>query len=580
MKLRSFQVENFRSIHRTPSLEIGSSLTLIGPNNEGKSNIVRAIVTALEILKWHSVSSMVTRSITMAKSRSTTSRRARPIYSWEQDFPKDLQSKRAGSSNFKLVFELNDEDRAEFRRLIKSNINNELPIEITIGKSNPTFKVRKRGPGGNVLTSKSRAIARFVGERIDINHIEAVRKAEDAQSVVDAVVSRALQPLEQLDEMKNAVATILALQQPVLNEIQNALAEALKNFLPSVDSVTIRPASDVRAAMWRSVEILIDDGQETPLAQKGDGVISLTALALLTGIGLEEGVFSSAKGYGNTVLALEEPESHLHPNAIHYIRNVVDNIASDKQIIITTHSPLLVNRANVASNIIVESNNATPATSVQQIRHSLGVRTADNLSSARLVMLLEGEDDVDKMKMLIEKLDEAVDEAVRQGEVFLQPLRGCGKLAYNVASLQSSVCEVIAFLDDDQAGRSAWDQAREANLLKARDIFFTTAGGREEAELEDFLLDDWVNGVLAESYAVTFAALRRGERKCKFSDRLKCAFRNSGKPFDDELKDEVKHLLTRRALDSGLAAFDNERLAPVRGAIAEVRRRLDGVAVG
>ena len=115
MRLRSFQVENYRSIHSTPSLEIGRSLTLIGPNNEGKSNIVRAIVTSLEILKWHASSILASRSITLARARSSVSRRSKLIYVWDQDFPKDLQAKRGGATVFRLVFELTDEDRAQFR---------------------------------------------------------------------------------------------------------------------------------------------------------------------------------------------------------------------------------------------------------------------------------------------------------------------------------------------------------------------------------------------------------------------------------------------------------------------------------
>lgn len=275
--------------------------------------------------------------------------------------------------------------------------------------------------------------------------------------------------------MRQALDTIISLQQPVLSEIQDSLAYSLKRFLPSVDSVTIQPSSDTRSILLRSVEILIDDGQNTPLAQKGDGVISLTALALLTGIGLEDGAFSQSRGLGNIVLAIEEPESHLHPNAIHFIRSVVDNIASDKQIIITTHSPLLVNRTDLGANIIVENNVASPATSVAQIRNSLGVRTSDNLSSARLVVLCEGRDDVSKLEELARLLSPMVGDALREGEVHFQPTHGCGKLPYNVSLLQGAVCEVLTLLDDDLAGKTAWEHCREANLLTAKDVFFTVS---------------------------------------------------------------------------------------------------------
>src|SRR4051812_10024510 len=50
MKLVSFAVKNYRSITGTSKLHIREGITtLIGPNNEGKSNVLRAMVTALQI---------------------------------------------------------------------------------------------------------------------------------------------------------------------------------------------------------------------------------------------------------------------------------------------------------------------------------------------------------------------------------------------------------------------------------------------------------------------------------------------------------------------------------------------------
>jgi predicted ATP-dependent endonuclease of OLD family len=251
-------------------------------------------------------------------------RRSRPIYNWDDDFPKERQSRR-GQSVFNLVFDLDEEDRAAFRAEINSEINNELPLQITVGRGQPSFLVRKRGPGAQGLTEKSRDIARFIGRRIELNHIEAVRKAEDAQAVVDSVVSQALSQVEESDELREALDTVARLQRPVLDDIQESLAASLKQFLPSVKSVSIAPSRESRASALRSVDIHIDDGQLTTLSQKGDGVISLTALALLTGTGFDESKFGpSRRRSTSTVLAIEEPESHLHPTAIHYIRQAID----------------------------------------------------------------------------------------------------------------------------------------------------------------------------------------------------------------------------------------------------------------
>lgn len=88
------------------------------------------------------------------------------------------------------------------------------------------------------------------------------------------------------------------------------------------------------------------------------------------------------------------------------------------------------------------------------------------------------------------------------------------------------------------------------------------------------MLDSWVKAVLLEGYAVDIGALRKSEKSLKFSDRLRCTFKNSGKPFDEQLKSEVKGFISLRAIQSGIAGFDPGRLAPIHGLLREIERRI------
>ena len=58
--------------------------------------------------------------------------------------------------------------------------------------------------------------------------------------------------------------------------------------------------------MRRNTEIIIDDGTPTHIQQKGDGIKSITALAILN---------IPARVDRVSVVAIEEPESHLHPES-------------------------------------------------------------------------------------------------------------------------------------------------------------------------------------------------------------------------------------------------------------------------
>ncbi len=89
MKLVSFSVDKYRSITKARKLAIKDLTILIGPNNEGKSNILRALVTVLDIVATLSKTSIY-------RGRLRTFRPfglIRKAYDWEKDFPVSLQEK-------------------------------------------------------------------------------------------------------------------------------------------------------------------------------------------------------------------------------------------------------------------------------------------------------------------------------------------------------------------------------------------------------------------------------------------------------------------------------------------------------
>jgi AAA15 family ATPase/GTPase len=43
MKLKSFTVERYRSITKAKKIRLGRVTVLVGPNNEGKSNLLRSL---------------------------------------------------------------------------------------------------------------------------------------------------------------------------------------------------------------------------------------------------------------------------------------------------------------------------------------------------------------------------------------------------------------------------------------------------------------------------------------------------------------------------------------------------------
>jgi putative ATP-dependent endonuclease of OLD family len=553
--LDSITVERYRSITAAKRIRVGRSTILVGPNNEGKSNILRALVLAMNVIS------------TLRRYRGAplpTLRRMRvPVeYDWEQDFPIHLQNNNPKSpSVISLEFQLTPTELVQFRATTGSALTGSLPLKISIGPDGVDVAVHKKGAGGPALTKKAPQIAAFVADRIDFLHIPAVRTANSAQRIVTDLVDRALRGLEDNKEYVRALKKIAELQEPLLKVLSAEVKSTLVQFLPAVNDVQIRITEEARhSALRRGCQIEVNDGSATLLQHKGDGVQSLAALALMRQ--------SSEVPGRNLVIAIEEPESHLHPNAIHELRIVLNQLAEKHQVVLTTHNPLFVDRVHITSNIIVNRNRARPAASIEEVRNVLGVRASDNLRHADLVLLVEGDEDRIAVQALLSSCSATLSRAFNHSTMVIDTLGGGSNLAYKLALLRDSLCLTHSFLDDDECGREAFERARREGLASDANVNFATCAGKSEAELEDWYDPALYSAALMASYRVDVANPKFRSSK-KWSDRVREVFRANGKLWNDRVECQVK----RRVAE--LVAAD-----PARAVLAQHRSALDGLVRG
>lgn len=569
MQLVSFSVSNYRSITAAYKLPIRQSTVLIGPNNEGKSNVLRALVTALEVLQ-----ALSGRKILAGRLRSFRVD-SRETYYWPHDFPISLQEKKPdGESVFGLEFRLTDNEVDEFVAEVGSSLNGTLPIQLTLGQREPGFRVAKKGPGGPALSKKAEKIANFVAKRININYIPAVRTAEAAEEIVTRMVERQLSAIEEDPAYRAALGEVAKLQQPLLDRLSEGIKDTLKEFLPNVKQVRVSIPQEARyRALRRSCEIVVDDGTPTHLARKGDGVQSLAALSLM-----RQTAGGTATGK-QLILAIEEPESHLHPNAIHQLKAVLNEIARTNQVIMTTHCPLFVDRATIKSNIIVHHNKATAAKSVREIRGILGVRASDNLQHAELILVVEGEDDRRAMRAILTQHSAVLASALSDGTIGIESLQGGSNLSYKLSQIREALCLAHSFLDNDAAGLKAFEKATGDGLLTIADVHFSVCDGLKEAEMEDLYDENLYSAMLQNKYGVsTLSPKFKGS--AKWSDRLREAFKHQAKPWSDQIEARVKADVAELVENNTQTALNGHRKSCIDALAGALESKLVTIAAG
>ncbi|MFF8566741.1 hypothetical protein ACF06N_17465, partial [Streptomyces albidoflavus] len=241
-------------------------------------------------------------------------------------------------------------------------------------------------------------------------------------------------------------------------------------------------------------------------------------------------------------------------------RDVLSSISRRQQVVITTHSPLFVNRSEVASNVVVNENKARPARSISEIRDVLGVRISDNLNSARLILLVEGVEDRDALLALMRASSRLICSSLDNSVLSVECLRGAGNLGYQTTLFKQQLCLVHVFMDNDEAGKEAVNKSISLGGLDHSEITFANFPGMRFSEIEDLYDPKLYGPDLAVKYSVAFPTAEFDKRKAKWSDRMKRVFQSSGQQWDDAIEAEVKSFVAGRvAADPGSAIHSSAK---------------------
>jgi len=536
MKLTKFTIKNFRSITDGGEINLKDQSVLVGKNNEGKTTVLLALKLAMDTLKFHGLS---------YKSLGSVRFKQRNNYDWYRDFPISLQNKpRAKNTLFILNFELNEDERLDFYKVIRSRINGDLCIQISFDQNNVgEILVPKRGSSS--LSEKSEKIAKYIAEKIQFTYIPAVRTEQEALDVINEMVEEELAKLESDEDFKQALAVIENLQKPVLDKVANTIKDSLHKFLPNIKSVQLRISDSARRYRLRKDYVIeVDDGDQTDIKYKGDGVKSLAAIGLLKD--------RNRIHNGASIIAIEEPESHLHPSAMHSLKVAVEELSIVNQLVISTHNPVFVDRDELSNNILVSNNKVKSVKKIQEIRDCLGVRTSDNLEHARKVIIVEGECDSIIIKKLITERSQKLSKIMKDGDLIIKFLGGVSKLNYELKHYQDMLCSCFVIVDNDEASKSIIPKLLDSTELNNNSYSYLMAKGKKETEIENLFKIKFYSNKVDEEFGIDLKNTKFSKDNSKWSTALKSVLEAQGKVVTDSILTTLKKHITAQVSQYGV----------------------------
>lgn len=344
MRITRLRIERFRSIKHL-DIELGGTTVFIGPNNAGKTAILDAIRIALT-RRWGQRGTGFTEYDVHLES-DTADPKASPGIVIEMkaeeliagDWPDELQQD---------LDEIIQTDPATGRAAITLQANCTWSAADSCFQPTWVFLNAARAP----LVGKSARrtnLERF-WQYLPVFYLGALRDVADEFSSRSQFWGRLLRAMEIPSALDGRVQRVLDLlnrkllkADPRLGEIANTLSGATRVAARDrAGSVDLRLLPLKSWDLLSKAEIIVrnePDWPWLPLKQHGQGVQSLSVIFLFQAF-VEHLLAELYDADSSPILALEEPETHLHPQAARTLWTHVSALPGQK--LITTHSPYFV----------------------------------------------------------------------------------------------------------------------------------------------------------------------------------------------------------------------------------------------
>lgn len=503
-KITKLRIEGYRSIGKPVEITFPEDqpVVLVGENNAGKSNIVRALQLVLGPF-WPGNHQPEDHEF-FGRDRSRTIK-------IEIEFNRDEP---LGNRFCRLVWRYSDSEQEPVyfrgfdlldRERFVSNEDRDTCMCIVVEAERSLNYHLSYASKWTLLSRLMHRFHRALSSQLEIR--------EDLEGLFEQIKAK----FQEVPEFKTFVE---GLQQEFDNLVAN-MAHRLR-----VDFEAYNPVNFFHALRLQAVE----DSKPRTLEEMGTGEQQVLALAF---------AYAYAKAFhGGIVLVIEEPEAHLHPLAQQWLaRTLRSRCAEGLQVLITTHSPAFVSIEGLEGLVLVYKENGS--TRVRQITRQdlvskcieLGAPedkvTTDNVLSfyaanatsdllsgffTRAVVLVEGPTEALALPVLLGKGGLELD---REGIAVIS-VGGKGNLAkwYRLYRAYEIPCYVV--FDNDT--RDDRDGFKRKDALRALDV-------SEDEGNSAIDTDDWL---VSKKYTV-------------FGKDYETTMRNYFKRYS-ELEDEVKKL--------------------------------------
>lgn len=486
MNLVEIRVRNFRSIEAEQHFQIPGNMTLVGPNNSGKTNLlkaVRVLFTGYNNSYGYARDTDLTFSVGKARTSITAT------------FDGDPKSDNEIYENIDELHVLQGTERT----------GTQLSLNLYFTDTNTPvysfFPNVKRPKAGGQAAQYSRTHISLVNALLGSFSLHYVPSAKSVNQIYDDLLSPFL---------RRKVSKVM---EPHIAEIEASLLEAATALNTELEAANLLGFKASFSLPSQSIEELVSgfdfmiaDPQKTPIQEKGMGIQTTALLAAFRWITRQE------MNEGRKVLwLLEEPESYLHPHLASRCNAILENLAKDAIVLKTTHSMAFVPQdpAHVCGTKL-NKNSRTEIVkfesfqeAVASIRTALGIKFGDFYNLAKYNVLVEGKSDREIFQWFLQRIPIEQQPWTHLREAKFEDFGGVKHLGGFLRATYQFIRNeqaCVAVFDGDEAGEI------ERKALQAffgqKDIPFNSnehfVSVRARFAIEGLFPDEWITGIYEE----------------------------------------------------------------------------------
>lgn len=365
MRLDRISIKNYSRLADW-DIQVRSHLVLVGANDVGKTSFLRLI------------------NLTLGPTG----------HLYQSLRPVDIRDATIPLETSLRFVNFNDSERALFHREIDIDPSDKseslvVRLEVEVDPDDEeSILIRRWCPGRGEVRSLTREQIAAFGWR----YLPALRQSQlDGPSGAIQALLRAAEPTlggnagalgDALDTFNSELAA-----NERLEELRAGVAAHMSSAMPravKTDDLAVRTAADPSLSVLEGVSLYFSrDEHFVPLSEQSDGIRQLIAMTL----------FDLAEGAAN-VIAVDEPELHLHPSSQRTVADLLSGASNQK--ILVTHSPYIVQKFDPTEIVTVRGDGSAhqidPARVTVEDRtqaHWWSPRMLEALT-ARVAILVEG----------------------------------------------------------------------------------------------------------------------------------------------------------------------------------------------